>query len=394
MITCAQSDFTQPIAERVAGYLDCQAQSIAQTGFANLSAGWLLGGCLTIYVALIGYRLIFGSPFGPREAVLASLRAGVVIAMATSWPAYDATIYRVVVDGPAEIATQLLPADISSPSLPDAARRLDAYFEAMPASAAPSVAAAPPDAGAVTQTSQAPADDTDPVLGRAGLLLVAISVGSLGALQLAGGVLLGVGPLFATLGLFDTTLGLLVGWARALFGVFLGAVGCTVATALELGFIESQALAGPALAEPALLVSALLFAAATVIVIVLGFVVGFSFRIPSRSASTIAGERLAAAPHQISLAPRWERTPMTEPAPRAQTVADAVRRLGLRDTVAAAIGADTTGSGVSGAAVQVLAGQRAAVVGGLTAGAINGAGTRRRLSRPRTPSAEDRNRRR
>lgn len=356
MTGCPPPDAALPVAERLAGYLDCQAQALGQTGFANLSGGWfglaLLGGCLTIFIALIGYRLMLGMPFGPRDGLLAAARIGVVVAFATSWPAYEAVIYRVATDGPAEAAAQLLPRGIAPPTLPDAARRLDSDYASLQRLTAPGglvpVAAPSPEAGPPMQAgeldesrSQPPAQAApaqpqspahDPTQDKAWLMLVVAGVGALAAVRLAAGLLLGLGPVVIILALFDAARGLLEGWIRALLVVFVAAAGTMVVTGLELDFIEGQlAQANPAavagLDGPALTVTVWVFAAATLLVMALALIVGRAFRIPAHLlhgfGHTAVARPLARPPVAATAGVRA----LDEPEARARSLANSIQRL-------------------------------------------------------------------
>jgi type IV secretion system protein VirB6 len=353
MIDCGPPDPSAPLAERLAGYLDCHAQSLAHSGFTGLGGGWVgsafLGGCLTIYVALIGYRLLLGLAFGPRDALIAVARAGLVIALATSWPAYETLVYRVIFDGPAEAAGALLQGDLLVSSPVEAAERLDkdlatvrtassndAGATNVAAGAGPSQQPFPsgvqPQPGSPSAQPNAP--QTDPILIGAGATLTNLTVGSLGAIRLAGGLLLGLGPLFVVLALFDLALGIVEGWLRGLLTVFVAALGGMVVVSLELGFIESQLTAGlqttavtQQMLEPTLSAIATLFSIAMLAVVVAAVVIGSSFRL-GRGSKVIretapAGASAARAPH-----PGWL---ALEPASRSDVVVDAVRRLARRD---------------------------------------------------------------
>ena len=102
------------VIQNLAGYLDCHAQGLGQAGFQSLTGGVLfpafLTGCLTIYVAILGYRVALGQTLTVREAVLAALRVGLVVTLCTRWPSYETLVYRVATDGPAEIAGSVLQA--------------------------------------------------------------------------------------------------------------------------------------------------------------------------------------------------------------------------------------------------------------------------------------------
>ena len=78
----------------------------------------MLTGLLTLFVALFGYRLLFGHTPGVRDGVLALVKIGIVLALATSWPAYRTLVYDVALRGPAELA-----GDIGAPRGPARRRR-------------------------------------------------------------------------------------------------------------------------------------------------------------------------------------------------------------------------------------------------------------------------------
>ena len=68
---------------------------------------WSLTGLLTLFVALFGYRMLFGQTPGVRDGVLALVKIGIVLALATSWPAYRTLVYDVALKGPAELAGEI-----------------------------------------------------------------------------------------------------------------------------------------------------------------------------------------------------------------------------------------------------------------------------------------------
>lgn len=392
---CAPQDPDLPIAERLAGYLDCHAQALGQAGFEGLSRGWfgpaLLGGCLTIYVALIGYRLLLGRPFGPREAVLAALRVGVVVAFATSWPAYQGVVYRVVISGPAEVVARVLTAsDLPVVSLPDAAQRLDQDMAQLAPGAHDKAAAT------VVQPAAAPAGQTPAPPGQtaafpgAAALLIS-TLGGLAAVRLAGGLLLAAGPLFVVSALFDSTLGLFEGWARALIAAFVGSIGTMIVASLEIGFLDAQAARAadsPILASD-LSITAYVFAAGMLSALAVAAVVGQGFRISAPRRRAASGlDRFASEAGRASAPPAPATSARAQPRSRAQDVADAVVRLGRRDQalgLGAAAHLERQGR-AAGAPAQAHAETR-------SASALAASGNhRRRSARPRTASAERRDR--
>jgi type IV secretion system protein VirB6 len=413
---CGPQDLDLPIAERLAGYLDCRAQALGHAGFEGLSQGWLgpalLGGCLTIYFALIGYRLLLGRPFGSREAVLAALRVGAVIAFATSWPAYQGVAYRVVISGPAEVVARMLSGtDLPVLSLPDAAQRLDQDLVQLAPGAhdKDATTTAQPAAGPAGQTSAfsgqtaafpgqpaappgnqpgAPASQGLALIPGAGAVLIS-TLGGLAAVRLAGGLLLAAGPLFVISALFDATLGLFEGWARALIAAFVGSVGTMIVASLEIGFLDAQAARAadtPLLASD-LSISAYVFAAGMLSALAVAVIVGQGFSLSARRRKAVSSlDRFASEPARAAAPPAAATRAPPQLEPRAQGVADAVARLGRRDQalgLAAASALERQGR-AAGAPAQAHAEAASAL-------AASG-GYKRRSARPRTASAERRDR--
>ena len=68
-------------------HLDCQAQTIGSFGFQALAApgspaSLALAGLLTLFIALFGIRMLFGSGVEPRDAVTAVLKVAIVLTLA------------------------------------------------------------------------------------------------------------------------------------------------------------------------------------------------------------------------------------------------------------------------------------------------------------------------
>jgi len=235
-IVCAAPATAGGLAVWLDQYLDCQARALGENGFQALAGGpmmsGLLSGLVTIFVALIGYRLILGNIPDLRDGVVWVVRLGVVLALTTSWPAFQTLVYRVAVDAPVEFAEVVIPA-VGLPSAGLQMRiqqaydtmRLGATSVVGPATDAPPVSRLGPGQPALPQTAS---------------LLVVSTTGVVAALRLAVGFLLAVAPL-ALLGLlFDATLGLFSGWVRALVGAALGVAAATFVSAIEVVALENQ----------------------------------------------------------------------------------------------------------------------------------------------------------
>jgi type IV secretion system protein VirB6 len=341
------------IAGGLVDYVECHAGALGQVGFSALAGGHLLPtfltGCLTIYVALVAYRLMLGNALSPRDGVLASVRAGLVLTFCLSWPSYEAVIYRVVVDGPAEIAKAVLePSGIASLSAADAASKLQSLYEAIQTSNAPPSAmpappiAAPPGPGGMAvppsplMQPPLPAEGSTQ-LTTSGVILMVSTLGPYLAVRLAAALLLAVGPIVIALALFDPFLGLLEGWIRGLLGVTLGMLSVMLVTALEVGFLDARIATTSAnefgvLGGPGLILIGAVFGIASWGVLLATTLVARGFRIRrlhwgTRDAAT--APQTATAQIERTTA-RGTEVPTTLTPSRAQGVADAVAAQSLR----------------------------------------------------------------
>ena len=247
------------------GYVDCQAQTLGASGYQALASAGGIGGLamtgfLTVFVALFGYRLLFGQAPGARDAVLAVTKIGIVLALATNWPAYRAVVYDVTLRAPAELVATIGEAS----ALPGAGGGLEGHLQAVdnglaelvrigtgkPANADAIVGstAAPQSAEQQAQQNQhfqqlAQRPRWDPqrdqeLLGTARTVYLTGAIGSLAAVRLVAAVLLALGPLFVLFLLFDATRGIFEGWVRALLGAMLGGVSSAILLGLELAVLE------------------------------------------------------------------------------------------------------------------------------------------------------------
>lgn len=230
-------------------HIDCQGQSIGAVGYQALAdpaspTSIVLTGLLTIFVALFGLRMVLGETPGVRDGVLAALRIGVVLLIATSWPAYRTVVYDVVVKGPAQLSTVLA----GRAALPgvngDLVPRLQVADNAITRlttlgsgrndlSSTPAVG---PDGRALVVERAPLADDL--ALGSARVMFLSGIVAAFAVVRLGAGVLLALAPLFAGLFLFDIGRGLFVGWARALVFTVLASIAATLIVGVELAVLE------------------------------------------------------------------------------------------------------------------------------------------------------------
>ena len=241
-MVCAVSPAPDAFASGLLGYLDCQAVTLGAQGYQALAApgssvALLLTALLAIFIALIGYRMLFGETVTVRDGVLSAVKVGIVLAFATSWPAYRTVVFDVVLRAPADLA-----AEIGRPAgLPGAtgglATRMDGTDRAFRILAIYGV-------GVPTRQQVEQADGVAPTLfancdmfalGAARVVFLVGSLGAFALLRLAAGLLLALGPLFITFLLFGGTRGLAEGWLRALVAatVCSAAVLVSIVTDLE-----------------------------------------------------------------------------------------------------------------------------------------------------------------
>ncbi len=237
MASCAPINPAAGSAETMVNSVDCYIQSTVQAGYANLLGqgsmfNIALTIALTIYVAIIGYRLIFGrSTLSVGEMMPRMVLIGAVLALTSNWATYQVLVYDVLTDGPQEIARAINPndgdargvtewIDVLSGKMVDLA---DAWTEhdARPDQMLPEdgTAVAPEALPAMANNITAfvaPKDSLGSnMLLFSALFLVLASAGVLVVAKIILGLLLLLGPIFVVLGLFASTRGLALGWARA-----------------------------------------------------------------------------------------------------------------------------------------------------------------------------------
>ncbi|MGC1302141.1 MAG: type IV secretion system protein [Caulobacteraceae bacterium] len=195
--------------------VDCRVGLVVTSSYGHLfgqngAFGTVLTALLTLYVAFIAIGLMTGrtqltlSGMAPRVLVI-----GLVLTFATSWPAYHAVIYGLLVGGPEQLATTLAG---SSGDTAGFAMRLDELL------------------GRFADVTKALGDNTPgaskalgPLAGPqmaaslvwiSGMLILLASAGALVLTRIVLALLLAIGPVFVVLALFRQTRGLFEGWLR------------------------------------------------------------------------------------------------------------------------------------------------------------------------------------
>lgn len=350
--------------------VDCQAQAIGAGGYQALAApgsslSLMLTGLLTLFVAFFGYRMLLGGTPSLRDGVLAMVKIGIVLALATGWGAYRTLIYDVAFKAPAQLAS-----DIGRPAqLPGAGgglvSRLDYADQSLLAlgymgtgePGEPARTNAPTLQPNLAPTTPAPmAAFNETMLGGTRVLFLAGSIGSLSAPWLIAGLLLALGPLFVAFLLFGGTRGVFEGWLRVLGGAALGSLGASIVLGVELAMLEpwlAQLIATRLAGYPTPGVAVELFAMALIFSLTLAAVlygagrVAYGFHLPQ-------GWHLV--PPQVidqlrgasgALSPRNDNSPANSDRSRAVVIAEAVAANQRRET-GPLVAAGATGQGGKG----------------------------------------------
>lgn len=189
--------------------VDCAANAMAEAAFNRLfTEGGFLGPTLTIiltlFVALLGFALITGrtriglASLTPRMITLVA-----VVTFATSWFVFQSVFWNLAVLGPDSIATGLMGTDGSATTI--FADKLDAVMVSL-------MQASGGDAMDANTSIFSPPG----LLWSGGTMLLLGTVGVLATTKIALAILMGIGPIFILMALFDGTRGLFVGWLKGL----------------------------------------------------------------------------------------------------------------------------------------------------------------------------------
>lgn len=212
-------------------HVDCQAKVMGSYGYGALAdpasgVSLALASLLTIFVAVFGIRLLLDYPTAGRDVINDILKVGIVLTLATSWPAWRILGYDLVIDGPLEVARAIgvgsgLPG--SSGDLSSRLQRVDNGLAALNIFGSGRLGVAQGD------------------WFQLGLARGAYLTGTLAPLaltRLMTGILLAIAPLMAGLILFGVTRSLFVGWAKGLVAVFLSSLSLTLVNCAQLALIE------------------------------------------------------------------------------------------------------------------------------------------------------------
>lgn len=245
-MSCATVQSGSHFLGGVLNQIDCQAQTIGAYGFEALAApnsaiAGLLLAALTLFVALFGLRLMFGEAPSGRDVVGEILKVGIVLTLATSWPAWRTLAYETAFQGSSQVADNVGAASGLPGSRGDLNQRLDNLdagiisLTAFGTGRLTGGIVGSSDLGDSTR-GVALADQSGFAWGRVAFLTGTIA--PLALVRLAAGILLALAPLMAALLLFAGTRDIFIGWLRAIGACALGAVVLTLFYGAELALLE------------------------------------------------------------------------------------------------------------------------------------------------------------
>ncbi len=188
--------------------VDCAANAMAQAAFNNLFAnggmGTTLTLALTMFVALLGFGLITGrTRLGLSSLTPKMVTVALVATFATSWLAFSSVFWNAAVLTPDFIATSVMGTNGSATTI--FADKLDVVMLSLMEAS-----------GGDAMDNNTSIFSPPGLLWSGGTMLLLGTVGVLATCKIALAILMGLGPIFILLALFDTTRGLFVGWLKGL----------------------------------------------------------------------------------------------------------------------------------------------------------------------------------
>ena len=221
-------------AARLLADTDCQANGLVERGYAALAqpggtASIALTGLMVIAVAFFGYRLLLGRGLALRDAVVLTVKLGIVLMLASSWETWQAQAYNGLARAPTQIAGDVLTGIGAADPIESLQRMLDGLAQAavgyrMRAGIASPLVGGPPAAAAVLNLSS--------------VFLTLSIVGILVAARVVLAVLLAIAPAMAGLMLFNGTRGMVQGWLGAIAAAAIAPLFVLVLAAVEFAIMD------------------------------------------------------------------------------------------------------------------------------------------------------------
>ena len=224
--------------------VDCNVRGLSEAGYGALSSAnspmtAVLTLMLTIYIAFIGYRLLVGrTPLRVGDVTLSALKIGAILALATNWPTYQQVVFDTLFQGPEQLAGAMMGAiqPAGAATQGDVFANLQTAYDEMQRSAAyftqHSLSTASPLQGGNAWGALA--------LNASALLVLLTSLGAVLAAKIVLGLLLGLGPVFVALFLFDATRGVFEGWLRASIAFALAPLMAILGLVVQLTLVAPE----------------------------------------------------------------------------------------------------------------------------------------------------------
>ena len=231
--------------QRTLSHIDCQAQLIGSYGYQALgqpgsSVSIAVTSLLALFIALIGVRFLFGPGPQPRDLLYDVLKIGLMLTLAFSWPAFRTLVYDVTLKGPAEIASTIQSgsANERGAGFADRLQAADNGLVQLTILGSGRNASGLVEGDGAGSTFRAAAIEDETGLGTARVLFLASTIGTLGLLRIAAGLLLALTPIATVLWFFTQSRGIFAGWAKGLVYSITASVGAVIVLSVQLAILE------------------------------------------------------------------------------------------------------------------------------------------------------------
>ena len=338
-----------PLVPALSGAVDCGLHGVTQGAYALLArpdsaVAMTMTALLTIYVAVMGYRMMLGrAPLRVGDLTVSALKIGLVVLLASQWGAYQTLVYDTLTKGPQQIAGAMMPAMQPSGSVfhGNPFQGLQIAYDQLSRSASLYSGHGAANASAL----QGGPGFAAFALNSSAFLLLMSTLGVTLAAKVALTLLLALAPVFAGLLLFDATRGLVEGWLRASVAFAFAPLAAALMLAAELTVLEPLIVqlaqmedAGRFdLAPPTMVFTLILvFAGVMAGLIVAGVMIAKGLRLPRRVAAS-AAEASAVARETSSLQSAQHAAAQAPHRDRATAVAAAAAAMERRESGGAAI---------------------------------------------------------
>lgn len=212
--------------------VECNTRDFARLGYSSLTSAHspfqlTLTALLTIYVIVLGYRLMFGGGLRLSDSPSIALRIGAILALVTNWSVFQTLVFDVASRAPVDIAAVISApmqnrSELAQNPIDGLQSAYDQLTNAATGFAKSAAAAEQANVQSTTLTATAAypnasrTADAGDMLQTAAKVIFVASTGLVAMATVTIGVLTAIGPLFIALFLFLETRGLFAGWVRAL----------------------------------------------------------------------------------------------------------------------------------------------------------------------------------